>query len=710
MSFIHPELAIMGAGLAMIPVIIHFLHRRRFVTQPWAAMDFILAAYQRSRRRLHVEQWLLLALRVLVLVVLGMCAARPFMRSATVLGALGQGRIVRTVIVDNGFSMRALHRDGMSSFDAAKKQLVRMVEEMRAGESIAIVTSAAPGEAVLSSPISDSFMAMRATEQVEASWAMKDWEGASKSAMEALGDKKGTEHREIVILTDLAGIADFGAKAISKSPVTGSAGRLAGVDRLVIVDVGGESRENVALTGLETKSQVMGPGKPVRVVASVTNFGAIAHLDVPVVLTIDRGQTLEKKIERLGADQTARLEFDFVPARAGKHSITAKIASIKDDVLREDNQRDLALEIREGISVLMVDGRDAAPRAEQELFYFRTALESRAEEDGESGFKIKSIAAAELADEMLRAFDLVVLGNVKELSKGIFQRLTRYVESGGGLIVFCGERAEPGRYQAAEFMPVGLREIQKADDEKERLGIKLEDLESPVLSDFLGQQRSILGSAMTYAYWKIKSDSLNSKARVLLRLTNGDPLVVTSGLGRGRVVTWLTGANLAWTNLPAKPDYVPLMLNMTAFAAGDDSEGRNVRVGESIVDALKDAGAACEVVRPDKATDIVDAANPGGSLIYRRTEIPGFYQFKSGERTGVASVHVDERASDLRAVTQKQVAALLGDRAEVVKEYSEATNRSDGPGGTEPGPFLAAGLLLLLGCESLMAHRFGNRG
>src|SRR6478735_3057446 len=66
-----------GALAMAIPIIIHILNRRRFKTITWAAMEFLLRAMRKNRRRLRFEQWLLLATRCLLVLLLGMALARP---------------------------------------------------------------------------------------------------------------------------------------------------------------------------------------------------------------------------------------------------------------------------------------------------------------------------------------------------------------------------------------------------------------------------------------------------------------------------------------------------------------------------------------------------------------------------------------------------------------------------------------------------------
>src|SRR5262245_43634732 len=65
-----------AAGAASIPIIIHLLNRKRFRVVDWAAMKFLLAAQKQNTRRMRLEQFLLLAVRtLLVLLVIGAMAS-----------------------------------------------------------------------------------------------------------------------------------------------------------------------------------------------------------------------------------------------------------------------------------------------------------------------------------------------------------------------------------------------------------------------------------------------------------------------------------------------------------------------------------------------------------------------------------------------------------------------------------------------------------
>src|SRR5215510_13312634 len=74
--FQHSEFLLIAAALISIPIIIHLINRMRFKRIKWAAMEFLLKAQKRTRRRLIIEQLLLLALRCLLVALAGWLVAR----------------------------------------------------------------------------------------------------------------------------------------------------------------------------------------------------------------------------------------------------------------------------------------------------------------------------------------------------------------------------------------------------------------------------------------------------------------------------------------------------------------------------------------------------------------------------------------------------------------------------------------------------------
>src|SRR5688500_10197145 len=97
----------LGWGLAAaLPILIHLWSRRKFREESWAAMEFLLAAMRKNARRIQLEQWLLLAVRTAILVLLALALADPqlsLLSGWTGGSAGGQRHVV--LVLDGSYSM-----------------------------------------------------------------------------------------------------------------------------------------------------------------------------------------------------------------------------------------------------------------------------------------------------------------------------------------------------------------------------------------------------------------------------------------------------------------------------------------------------------------------------------------------------------------------------------------------------------------------------
>ena len=75
-AFLNPFTIIAGSALVLTPIIIHLINRIRFRRVKWAAMEFLLKAQKKMRRKKILEQLLLLLLRCLLVFLAGVLFAR----------------------------------------------------------------------------------------------------------------------------------------------------------------------------------------------------------------------------------------------------------------------------------------------------------------------------------------------------------------------------------------------------------------------------------------------------------------------------------------------------------------------------------------------------------------------------------------------------------------------------------------------------------
>ncbi len=89
---------------AALPIIIHLWNRRRYREVPWAAMEYLLAALRKNARRIRIEQWLLLAVRTLIVIFVVLAMAEPYMERMG-RGFIAGTRTLKLFVIDGSYSM-----------------------------------------------------------------------------------------------------------------------------------------------------------------------------------------------------------------------------------------------------------------------------------------------------------------------------------------------------------------------------------------------------------------------------------------------------------------------------------------------------------------------------------------------------------------------------------------------------------------------------
>src|SRR5437764_897053 len=109
-----------GLVLAGVPILIHLWNRRRFQLVEWAPMKYLKLTIQTNRRRLRIEQLILLAVRALVVALLFVALARPAFSHMETGGWLAsQSRTSRIIVIDDSMSME-YQVGAKTAFDQAK--------------------------------------------------------------------------------------------------------------------------------------------------------------------------------------------------------------------------------------------------------------------------------------------------------------------------------------------------------------------------------------------------------------------------------------------------------------------------------------------------------------------------------------------------------------------------------------------------------------
>lgn len=692
----------------MVPLLIHLLNRRRYRDEPWAAMQFILSAVQRTRRRLRTEQWILLAVRTLIMALVGLVVARPYFSPPSALMAVGEQRVDRVLVIDDSLSMRAGTLTQSSALERAKSAMIKLVDHSGASGGFAVVTASRPARAWFDQPVQDRLAVRQFVDAIDGTWAASDLRGGLERADAILAQSTAPpEAREIYVFSDFcerdwnhpAGDAEIGSTS------------LASASRIVLVRPAPESRSNRAITDLHVVGQPALLNGAAEVRVEVTNFSPVEMPATVMTLRVAEREVGRRNIEPLAPSARATVDFHVTLEPGAVHVLEAAIGRWEGDWLPEDDRRRLAVDVPGRRRVLLVESRTQRQPVEQPLFHFRLALGDVETSPAEGApFSVTQVTFEEFRDVVLKDYDVVAIGDCSLLRAIDIERLQPFVSRGGGLIAFCGNLEQATADLVSTLLPVRLLDVHESAVDESPPNLAIADLNHVMLGDFIGQSRSILGRALVNAWRRIQIEAGGPRLDRIIATSTGDPILLVAEVGAGRIALWLTSADMAWTNFPAKPDYPPLMMNLTGYVAGDRNLGRNVLVGESLRgSAPVGASERMELTLPDGKRQRVERDQDEGGSFWKlnNTAQPGVYEWVRGLMRDTYCVNPDVSESDLRQAEGTSVAAAFGDRA-IFVDSPELTGFTGATDVRELGWWLAVLLLLSATGESLLGRLFGG--
>ncbi|QEL14023.1 BatA domain-containing protein [Limnoglobus roseus] len=467
-SFLNPWSFFAGVALVSVPIIIHLINRMRFKRVRWAAMEFIIKAQKKMKRKLIFQQLLLLFLRCLMVFLIGLLVGR-FVGFNPL-----DGRETRTtshvVIFDDSPSMGDFFRgdDGQltDAFGEAKKVLVDQIAPAAAQAATAQTLEVM----MLSTPQAvKSFERVNNTSIEEMKTHLNGFAPspvrgslveALKLAKKSLDTQAGNGEVSQVIHV----LSDFRAtdwEADGEKIKTAVTDLTTAKVKVHLVDVAHPFRkdekqaplhhDNISIVELKPAKLVTARYEALEFTLRVRNNGPTELKDVrfPIAVNGDDGKGQSVQIPTLPGNDERSIKFLLTFDRVGTADkpldrfslVTARLESPEPGGLVIDNVRHAVVEVRDRLPMLVIDGRPAdREKKEGDGFYLQRLFT-----DAIGGFKWVPGSLKDLEGD-LRPYTCVLMLNVPAVPEAAAKNLESYVRDGGGLGFFLGPDVKPGDY------------------------------------------------------------------------------------------------------------------------------------------------------------------------------------------------------------------------------------------------------------------------
>lgn len=710
-AFVHPGLAAAALGLTALPIIIHLWNRRRSRPMPWAAMRFLEAAYRRSTRRIKLEQYLLLAMRCLIVALFGLAIARPL--AAVTSGWLGRGAGRHHILIlDDSLSTRA-DRDGQPAFDDLVAAARRLVNALPTQDNVSLFTTTQPDRVLVRS----SQDRLRINEILDglAPTHRADDLAATFAQATALLDNAGRSDAEtsITLLTDGTQSSwTGGAAEASAAPWRAAAQQLADRCPITLVVARPDDEDNVAVTDVAVRERALVPGLPTEISVRVDNFGRKPTNAATLQLLRDGQLVGSADVPALSPGASRAFPFGLSQDAARDAVIEAVLTGDVDDALAVDNRRLFCKASPERRRILLVDASAAARTNDSS--YLDAALSPFLQSDGGDSISVSRLRADQLADEPLRDVGAIVLANVRRLEPATWRRIKSAVAEGTALLIFAGDDMDIEDYQAAaaDLLPGALESpVGDANDSETLVRISAEGLSHPAAAGFANDPDCSLFQAFVQRYLRV-SPNADAGARIVFRFDNDAPAIVERPVGEGVVLLCTVPADMGWSNLPAKGDFVSLIWDLLTYAWPAPRFPRTVDAGRPIALPLSaaDADAGPTVARPDgeSAPARVTLDDDRFIATFDDTDAPGEYRMHVADRIARFVVNPDRAESDLSPISEARLRTLLGESITFVDDPAASLfDATPAESRALSGRLLLAVLALLL-AESFLSMRFGH--
>lgn len=619
MNFLAPLFLLGGLAVAL-PVVFHLIRRTTKEQMPFSTLMFLKPVPPRMTKRSRLEDILLLLLRCLVICLLALGFARPFVQKPVATDPEADSGHKMVVLVDTSASMK---RAGL--WDAAIDRARAALKQAGPGDRVALMTFDARTRTLVGF---DQWAAMPSDQRVETSvtrlaalkpsWYSTHLGDALISAAESFADadKQGQNigRRQIILITDL----EEGSRLEGLQGYDWPRGVEVAVDAVEpkhktnaglqwIVEGGDEAR---AGTNLLPRLRVSNSSNADREQFQVHWDGISA---TPLDVYVPPGQS----------------RIVTAPPLPPNTSGDRLILTGDDDDF--DNSVSVMAPGVDHINLLVLGGA-AEDDSTQPVYFLKRAFQPTPRQVIEIKSRAPGVTlgAADFADAHL----VIVTGNISE---GQFAPLQNFMSGGGSVLLLmtntaagevAGRLAGAGALTAEEVTPPNYAMFGSIN------------FAHPLFSQFADARFNDFTKIHFWKYRRIDADKLPG-SHVLAKFDNGDPAFVEVPRDKGRLLILTSGWQPSDSQFALSSKFVPLLYAMLDQAGGIKPPLVQFHVGDEI--NLADYINASATPKPAvvRKPDGSEVRLGDGEKKFTQTDAPGFYTLTSVEPPVRFAVNLD---------------------------------------------------------------------
>lgn len=597
MAFLNPFF-LFGLLAAAVPLLIHLWSRRQAVTVDFSSLMFLVAAHRQNVRRLQLKQLLILLLRMLIVALIALALARPFLTLGLPLAAV-RAKTDVVIVLDNSYSMGYQDVDGVW-FEKAKTLATDILRSLRHGDSACLILMSDIPQPVFRQLTPDVESVIAAIKNAEVSYRATNVQPSVELAHEILSEST-QQNKELYLISDFAQNGWDNWEAIANQ--SGS--------RIVLLPVSERIPHNTNIEEILPSHQLIGVDLPFHLNTTIRNYS-----DTPIAqttLTFYVGDQKRKtQTFSATADESIVTTLTHTFSTPGTHT---GFFELTDDRLNVDNRRYFALEALGEIRVLCVGDQTEYLKLVLNPLVSKQTTEAPAQS---SMIQPTACTPAEFETFPLEEYDVILLADVPKISTKANAQLREFVRQGKSIIVFGTTNYNLSWIPAQLSQPIIWQIPQQVSKYEESHPI-FEIFSENILSGQYGPQ-----------FYQSMTVAPASDATVIARFGDDTPFLIERRDGKNHILFFNYGLQQQSNNeLLVNPYFLPLLQHSVLYVMRSNTQ-KNINVGEVYTASYpQNSGGRAWIKRLESSDENAMTAVPiseDGSLRFESTELPGIYQ------------------------------------------------------------------------------------
>ena len=644
MAFTNP-LLLFGLFAILVPIIIHLFNFRRYKTVYFSNVKMLEDIKKKTKREQTIQQLVVLALRILGIAALVLAFAQPF------IPAKGQknkhGNLI-TVFLDNSYSMEANSENSAllyEAIDAAKS----IVNAFDFSDDFVLTTQDFSGE---ESHILNRDQMLELLDKVQISPNSRTFEDiiAFEKNTAINSQKSNIIHYYI---------SDFQKNNFNPAKLPNDS-----MANTFLIPMPIEGRNNVGIDSCWFLSPVFKVGNQVTLMARIHNYGDKDLNMLPVKLYINDKQKAMAAIDLKAGDyMDCRLTYSI--EEAGTH---CALLVIEDAPITFDDKLFFTYNVTDNTNIIAIQDKDNN-RFLQSLY------------GKDSVFNYQTMSYTQVNYTQLKNCDVVVMSEVPKLSSGLADELSKFVKSGGTLLVLPAKEMDRSWNQFLGNLGAGTY----GSLVKKELKCSHINTESIYFKGALDNQHEQLDMPVTLQHFDISNGGSQGSETVML-LENGSSLLTVYPVEKGKVILSAVAMNDEFGNTHRHALGFVALHNIGIMSAMQGKLYNVIGADRMQTIPLRSAtgdGSITLKARNSKTEFIPEQRSLGNeTALYFHDQVQesGFYDIvKDGAVIGTLAFNQDRKESDLNCYDEselKKMAKASGDNVDVISANTKNIAKS----------------------------------